>query len=93
MTSRKEETITFKVDEALAEAMSGIRNRSEFIRHAILSALGNTCPLCNGTGTLTIAQMRHWEEFTRHHHVETCETCHESHLVCDHEPEAKGGFH
>ncbi len=85
MSARKEEIITFKVDEALAEAMSGIRNRSDFIRQAILSALGNICPVCNGTGTLTPAQMQHWNEFTRHHHVETCESCHETHLVCDHE--------
>lgn len=84
---RKEEVITFKVDEALAEAMSGIRNRSEFIRHAILSALGNTCPVCNGAGTLSVAQMRHWQEFGHNHHFETCDECHEPHLVCDHEIE------
>ena len=82
---RKEEVITFKVDEELAEALAGIRNRSDFIRQAVLSALGNTCPVCNGTGTLTVPQMRHWEEFTAHHHVEFCQDCHEAHLVCDHE--------
>jgi hypothetical protein len=82
---RKEEVITFKVDEDLAEALAGIRNRSDFIRQAVLSALGNTCPVCNGTGTLTVPQMRHWEEFTAHHHVKFCEDCQEAHLVCDHE--------
>jgi hypothetical protein len=84
-STRKEEVITFKVDEALAEAMSGIRNRSEFIRHAILSALGNTCPVCNGAGTLSVSQMKHWAEFEAHHHLETCAECREPHLVCDHE--------
>ena len=49
----KGEIITLKVDEALLEALSGIQNRSAFIRSAILSALGNICPLCNGLGTLT----------------------------------------
>ncbi len=83
---RKEEVITFKVDEHLAEALAGIENRSAFIRDAILAALGNTCPVCRGTGILTVAQQDHWNEFTEHHHVEQCETCHEAHLVCDHEP-------
>ena len=83
---RKEEVITFKADERLAEALAGIHNRSAFIRDAILAALGNSCPVCRGTGILTVAQQDHWNEFTEHHHVEQCETCNEAHLVCDHEP-------
>ncbi|MFP4638714.1 MAG: ribbon-helix-helix domain-containing protein, partial [Spirochaetaceae bacterium] len=75
--------ITFKVDDSLAEAMGGIRNRSEFIRRAILAALDSTCPLCQGTGILTPSQRGHWREFAEHHHVEQCDTCHETHLVCD----------
>ena len=82
---RKEEVITFKVDGKFAEALAGIRNRSDFIRRAVLSALGNTCPVCNGIGTLTVSQMRHWKEFEAHHHVGLCEDCHEARLVCDHE--------
>lgn len=84
-TRKKEEIITFKVDERLAQAMSGISNRSEFIRAAILSALGNTCPVCQGTGILSVSQRGHWDTFARHHHVEKCRECNESHLVCDHE--------
>ncbi len=84
----KAETITFKVDESLAEAMAGIRNRSEFIRTAILSALGNACPVCNGTGTLSASQRQHWDEFARHHHLHTCNDCREPHMVCDHEENA-----
>ncbi len=80
---RKEEIITFKVDAELAEAIAGVRNRSAFIREAILAALGNTCPLCNGTGTLSPPQMRHWEKLSDHHHLERCEDCNEMHLVCD----------
>lgn len=85
MQRKKEEVITFKVDERLAEAMSGVQNRSAFIRDAILAALGNTCPVCRGTGILSVSQKNHWEEFTRHHHVEQCDECQEEHLVCDHE--------
>ena len=82
---KKAEIITFKVDEALSEALDGIENRSDFIRSAILSALGNVCPLCNGTGTLSASQRHHWNDFTQHHHMNTCNDCMESYLVCDHE--------
>lgn len=89
---RKEEVITFKVGQDLADALAGMRNRSDFIRRAVLAALGNACPLCSGTGSLTISQMRHWEEFTAHHPVQFCEECHETHLVCDHEMVTSGNF-
>ena len=82
---RKEEIITFKVDEKLAEALGKIQNRSDFIRQAVLAAFGNTCPVCNGSGIMTVAQKRHWEEFTTHHHVEFCGDCHEPRMVCNHE--------
>jgi hypothetical protein len=82
---RKEEVITFKVNEELAGALAGMRNKSDFIRRAVLAALGNTCPVCSGTGSLTVSQMRHWEEFTTRHHMESCDECKETYLVCDHE--------
>ncbi|MFW5683903.1 MAG: ribbon-helix-helix domain-containing protein [Spirochaetota bacterium] len=87
---RKEEVITFKVDERLAEALAGVGNRSAFIRDAILAALGNTCPVCRGTGILSVAQQAHWDDFTLHHRVEQCDDCHEPHLVCEHEPSQEG---
>lgn len=79
---RKEEIITFKVDRPLWEAMQAIPNRSEFIREAIQTALEGVCPLCQGTGTLTPDQRRHWGQFTEKHVLETCEDCHAVHLVC-----------
>ena len=83
---RKEEIITFKVDERLSQALAGIENRSAFIRDALLAALGNTCPVCRGTGILTVSQQAHWHDFAEHHHVQQCDECNEAHLVCDHEP-------
>jgi hypothetical protein len=80
---RKQDIITFKVDEPLREAMAGIPNRSEFIRAAILSALESVCPLCKGSGILTPDQHKHWVSFAEHHAVAQCNDCNAVHLVCD----------
>lgn len=85
MAQKKQEIITFKVSEDLASALAGVHNRSDFIRQAVLAALGNACPLCSGTGALSVSQMKHWEEFTAGHHMETCGDCDEAILVCSHE--------
>jgi hypothetical protein len=79
---KKQDIITFKVDGDLFEAIKGIPNRSEFIRGAIVSALGVLCPLCNGSGILTPNQKRHWDEFAINHSVRRCKECDESVLVC-----------
>ena len=79
---KKQEIVTFKVDASLSEAMRGIPNRSEFIRTAILAALDSVCPLCKGTGILTLDQRRHWNSFAAKHSIEECDECHATHLVC-----------
>ena len=79
---KKQEIVTFKVDEALWHAMEGVENRSEFIRAAILPALDSVCPLCKGSGILTPDQRRHWEAFAQKHSFHECEDCHAVHLVC-----------
>ena len=78
----KQQIITFKVEEALVEAMEDIPNRSEFIRSAILAALDGVCPLCHGTGVLNPNQQRHWEEFSHTHQFERCDECDEGRIVC-----------
>ncbi len=80
---RKQDIITFKVDERLREAMEHIPNRSEFIRAAILAALDSICPLCKGTGILTPDQREHWQQFSRNHVLQECADCHAVHLVCE----------
>jgi hypothetical protein len=82
MSKNKQQVITFKADAALADAISRLPNRSEFIRGAVLTALENTCPVCNGTGQLSPHQKEHWKEFMRDHLLEECSKCHEVHLVC-----------
>jgi hypothetical protein len=90
---KKREVVTFKVGEALSEAMNGIENRSEFIRSAILSALDGGCPLCKGTGILTPEQQKHWKAFQEGHSVKECGECHAVHLVCDAGAGASGVKH
>jgi metal-responsive CopG/Arc/MetJ family transcriptional regulator len=86
--SVKQEIITFKADASLLAAMKGMRNRSEFIRSAILAALDSVCPLCGGSGILTPRQHEHWRTFAARHSIEECQDCHETHLVCSHESPA-----
>jgi hypothetical protein len=83
---KKQEIITFKVDQELLEAIKDIPNRSAFIRTAIVAALGNVCPLCNGTGLLTPSQQRHWDEFAHSHSLKKCKDCNELFLVCSKNP-------
>ena len=83
MPARKEEVIAFKVDRQLAGRMKGIRNRSAFIRDAVLAALENSCPLCGGSGVLTANQAGHWKEFLSEHHIEVLPDSGEVRLVCD----------
>jgi hypothetical protein len=82
-SGRKEETITFKADQPLAEALKLVANRSEFIRKAVLHALENACPLCQGRGLLTPEQQKHWAGFLASHTLEKCGQCQAIHLVCE----------
>ncbi|MCK5125248.1 MAG: CopG family transcriptional regulator [candidate division Zixibacteria bacterium] len=82
MKKHKTEIITFKVDEAVSEALKEIPNKSEFIRSAVTSALAATCPLCQGAGYLTPSQKEHWDNFSKKHTVSECRDCHEKHIIC-----------
>jgi hypothetical protein len=81
--NNQNETITFKADETIKNAMKGIVNRSDFIRSAILAALNNTCPLCYGSGILTPHQHKRWEDFTKHHPRVDCDQCSAGHFSCE----------
>jgi hypothetical protein len=85
----KSDLITFKVEHSLSELIDRLPNKSEFIRKAILCALENTCPLCQGTGVLTPEQANHWKSFTAHHRVERCAECKSIYLSCEGEGKGK----
>lgn len=48
----KHRVVTFKVEEDVAAFLDGMPNKSEFIRKALLSALLEPCPVCNGKGSV-----------------------------------------
>lgn len=79
---REPQVISFKADKALREALEGIANRSEFIRNAILMALENVCPLCGGTGLLSVSQKNHLDAFLKYHEIIICKDCNQRHLSC-----------
>ena len=81
----KNEIITFKVDDSLAQLIHRLPNKSEFIRQAVMTALENTCPLCQGTGSLNPDQKKNWEEFAGHHQIEQCGDCNAIHIHCQYE--------
>ncbi len=72
---RRLEVVTFKAEAPLVEALEGIPNRSEFIRAAIVSALDGACPLCGGSGTLSLHQREHWRAFMKTHSLKRCKEC------------------
>jgi len=82
MPPSKPTIVTFKAEPSLVDALRGVPNRSAFIRSAVLQALENACPLCQGTGLLTPEQRTHWETFAQNHTVAECDRCHKWHLVC-----------
>jgi len=86
MTTDKSETISFKVDAELMAALAGVANRSEFIRSALLAALRNACPLCNGSGILRPQQRHPWDEFAASHPRAECERCHARVFTCEGRP-------
>ena len=83
MSRAKTDLITFKVEPSLAKLINRMQNKSEFIRQSILSSLQSTCPLCQGTGVLTVSQRDHWKEFAAHHAVRRCPKCDAVHLSCE----------
>jgi len=87
MKGNRQEIITFKVDAFLLDSLKDMPNRSEFIRSALLTALGSACPLCGGAGVLNAHQKAHWEEFRKSHSVQRCGKCQQLRLVCTSGPE------
>jgi hypothetical protein len=48
----KTAVVAFKVEKELAALLNKLKNKSDFIRKAIVAQLGMACPLCNGRGVV-----------------------------------------
>jgi hypothetical protein len=64
-SAHKQRVVTFKVEEDVAAFLDGMPNKSDFIRKALLSALLEPCPVCNGKGSVP-RSLRHDLEMVFH---------------------------
>jgi hypothetical protein len=71
----KSTIVAFKVEESLAEFLDKLPNKSEFIRQAIQSKLGMTCPLCLGHGSVSKETHDRFEAFLNKWELHHCSCC------------------
>ncbi|MFO0823964.1 MAG: ribbon-helix-helix domain-containing protein [Gemmataceae bacterium] len=71
----KTRQVGIKIEEELAEFLESLPNRSEFIRQAILTSLGKTCPLCDGCGVTPSGLTAHFQEIIAAHGEVCCRNC------------------
>lgn len=50
--------VTFRVEAELANALRELPNQTKFVEDALRNALGETCPVCHGEGTILSRGMR-----------------------------------
>lgn len=71
----KQRVVTFKVEEEFAAFLDEMPNKSEFIRKALLSALMEPCPVCNGKGSVPQSLRRDLEEVFKKQQFVPCSYC------------------
>ena len=75
MARPKPKLIAFKAEEELAELLDRLPNKSEFIRRAVLSQIGMTCPLCLGVGNVSRGVGTHFTPVIADHMTYPCAAC------------------
>lgn len=50
--------MTFRLESELARSLRRLPNQTRFVEEALKAALGETCPLCDGSGRLVPAGLR-----------------------------------
>jgi hypothetical protein len=73
--SPKSKIVAFKVEEELADFLDNLPNKSDFIRKAILSQFGMTCPLCTGSGVVPRGIHDHYKPVIATENTRPCEKC------------------
>ena len=71
----KQRIVTFKVEEDVAAFLDSMPNKSEFIRKALLSALLEPCPVCNGKGSVPRSLRRDLETIFQKQQLVPCSFC------------------
>lgn len=71
----KTEVVAFKVEAQLADLLNKLPNKSAFIRKAIESMLGVSCPLCHGKGVVPQGVYNHFSPIIANAKTTHCESC------------------
>jgi hypothetical protein len=71
----KTAVVAFKVEKDLADLLNKLRNKSEFIRKAIVAQLGMACPLCEGMGVVPRGVHDHFAPLLQKLNHRACEGC------------------
>jgi hypothetical protein len=72
---QKKKIVAFKVEEDLAEFLDKLKNKSEFIRKAILAQFSMECPLCSGTGVVPRGLHNHYKPIILKENKHPCDKC------------------
>ncbi|MCY2945660.1 MAG: hypothetical protein WCO91_02290 [Gemmataceae bacterium] len=71
----KTTVVAFKVEPALADLLNKLPNKSAFIRKAIESMLGVSCPLCQGKGVIPQGVHNHFAPLIQEAKITECQSC------------------
>jgi len=71
----KQRIVTFKVEEELAGFLDSMPNKSDFIRKALLSALMEPCPVCDGKGSVPRSLRADLRKIFERHDFVPCSYC------------------
>ena len=71
----KQRVVTFKVEDEIASFLDAMPNKSDFIRKALLAALMEPCPICQGKGSVPRSLRRDLELIFQKQKSVPCSFC------------------
>lgn len=72
---QKKKIVAFKVEQDLADFLDKLKNKSEFIRKAILAQFSMACPLCAGSGVVPRGLHDHYKPVIHRENKHPCDRC------------------
>jgi hypothetical protein len=73
--TQKTKIVAFKVEADLAEFLDKLKNKSDFIRKAILAQFSMACPLCTGSGVVPRGIHDHYKPVIQAENKHACSKC------------------